>query len=151
ATVNQVFVGPAYNIRKKFVAFNNSRGSRSESVGVLKPPGAGRLDAERLLRGELQPLGEKEWVCYKPRWGAFHGTRIADYLRERRIDSLIVCGLSFPRGVLSTVFGASKHDFRVGLVTDGTSEVSEPEAGYMRGMGVQMLTTQGAVQLLTSV
>jgi len=49
---------------------------------------------------------------------------------------------------MSTVFGASEQDFRVGLVTDATSEVAEPEVGYMRGFGVQMFTTAEAVMLL---
>jgi nicotinamidase-related amidase len=117
-------------------------------VDGLKPPGASRLAGERLLRGETQELGPREWAIYKPRWSSFFNTRLAALLQEQGIDSVLICGFSFPRCVLGTVLGASMNDFRIGLVADATSEVSEPEAGNLRGIGVQMLTTAQAVSLL---
>ncbi len=122
-----------------------------ELVDALKPAGAPRLDADLLLRGELQSYGPNEWVCYKPRWGAFSGTRMAEYLRARGLDSVLICGISFSRCVLSSVIGASEQDFRVGLVTDATTEVYETELGYMRGMGVQVMDVARAKPLLSSV
>jgi nicotinamidase-related amidase len=119
----------------------------AELVAGLAPPTADRLDSDRLLRGEPQQLGEREWALYKPRWGAFTNTPLADLLRVQGIDSVLISGFSFPRCVLGTIFGASERDFRVGLVTDATSEVSEPEVGQMRGIGVQMMTTAQAQAL----
>lgn len=43
----------------------------AELMAELKPAPDTRLDAERLLAGELQSVGSQEWVMYKPRWGAF--------------------------------------------------------------------------------
>jgi nicotinamidase-related amidase len=120
----------------------------AELVASLKPEGAPGLDGTHLLRGEAQQLGPQEWAVYKPRWSAFFGTPLVTLLRERGIDSLLIAGYSFPRCVLSTIWGASENDFRIGLVIDATSEVSEPEVADLRGIGVQMVTSAQAVGLL---
>src|SRR3712207_8695876 len=39
----------------------------AELVSELKPSPEIRLDAERLLGGKIQEIGESEWVMYKPR------------------------------------------------------------------------------------
>jgi nicotinamidase-related amidase len=43
----------------------------ADIVGDLKPDAAARLDADAVLAGEAQPLGDREWALYKPRWSAF--------------------------------------------------------------------------------
>jgi nicotinamidase-related amidase len=120
----------------------------AELVDGLPPQGAARLDCDRLLRGDAQELGSREWAIYKSRWSGFFNTRLATLLRDGGIDSVLICGFSFPRCVLSTVLGASENDFRIGLVVDATSEVGDQEAGHLRGIGVRMLTTNEAVALL---
>ena len=43
----------------------------AELVDELKPSPEVRLETEPLLHGEMQGIGEKEWVMYKPRWEPF--------------------------------------------------------------------------------
>jgi nicotinamidase-related amidase len=59
----------------------------SQLVASTNPTGA-ELDAEKLLAGELQELTSLEFVLYKPRFSAFHATRLEAFLRERDIDSV---------------------------------------------------------------
>ncbi len=40
----------------------------AELMEELKPTLVVRLDAANLLKGELQSIGPKEWIMYKPRW-----------------------------------------------------------------------------------
>src|SRR5215211_6067712 len=47
----------------------------AELVDELKPSPEVRLETEPLLYGEVQGIGDKEWVMYKPRWGAFYETQ----------------------------------------------------------------------------
>jgi nicotinamidase-related amidase len=122
----------------------------AELVARLAPSKAGRLDADRLLRGETQQLGSQEWALYKPRWGAFTHTRLAELLRDQGIDSVLISGFTFPRCVMGTIFGASERDFRIGLVTDATSEVAEPEVGYLSRAGVHLMTVDQAAGLFSA-
>jgi nicotinamidase-related amidase len=39
----------------------------AELVDDLKPTAGSTLDADRLLAGKLQKLGQHEWAIYKPR------------------------------------------------------------------------------------
>ena len=122
----------------------------AELVDSLKPTTGTRLDADLLLSGEFQELGGREYAAYKPRFGAFSNAGFGDKLRALGIDSLLVCGVSFPRCVLSTLFGAIDHDFRVGLVTDATAEVDETEFAFLKGIGLQALTTQEAIERISA-
>src|SRR5215212_1634095 len=61
------------------VALPGSEGA--ELVDELKPSSQVRLDAELLLGGGLQEIGEKEWIMYKSRWGAFYQTSLREHLR----------------------------------------------------------------------
>ncbi|MDY7080871.1 MAG: isochorismatase family cysteine hydrolase [Halobacteria archaeon] len=62
------------------------------------------LDAEKLLAGELQKIGEnedmnvnrREWAMYKPRWGAFYDTPLDNHLSKLSVNTLVVCGCDFP-------------------------------------------------------
>ncbi|HSD95122.1 MAG TPA: isochorismatase family cysteine hydrolase, partial [Syntrophales bacterium] len=53
----------------------------AEIISALKPSAGLRLDGERLLGGGLQAWSEREWVIYKPRWGAFYATPLEGHLR----------------------------------------------------------------------
>ena len=39
------------------------------------------LEDDLLLAGDIQALGQKESVIYKPRWGAFYDTPLEEHLR----------------------------------------------------------------------
>jgi nicotinamidase-related amidase len=56
-----------------------------------------------------------------PRFGAFHGTDLELILRPRGIDALIVTGIATNVGPETTVREAVARDFRVFLLSDGTS------------------------------
>ncbi|MGQ9536897.1 MAG: cysteine hydrolase family protein [Actinomycetota bacterium] len=97
------------------------------------------LDVERLLAGNFQELAPGEYAMYKPRFGAFSGTPLHAFLLERGVDSVIIVGITFPNCVLATQLGATDLDYRVGLVPEACTEVSEEGLFHMRNKGVQIL------------
>src|SRR5438445_995877 len=83
------------------------------------------LDAELLLRGELQRIGEHEVVTYKPRWGAFFQTPLQAHLSPLGVSTLAFCGVNFPNCPRTSIYEASERDFRVVLATDAISGLYE--------------------------
>ena len=122
--------------RGKRVVLPGSDGA--ELVDELKPSPQIRLDAERLLAGDLQPIGPGEWMMYKPRWGAFYLTPLEKHLIDLRVNTVVVCGCNFPNCPRATVYEASERDFRVVLVTDATSVVYERGLRELRNIGVEL-------------
>jgi hypothetical protein len=55
-------------------------------VEDLRPDDTVRLDADTLLEGNLQSLEPDEWAMYKPRWGAFSGTKLKEILQSRNVN-----------------------------------------------------------------
>jgi nicotinamidase-related amidase len=53
----------------------------AELLDELKPDSWIALNEDLLLQGELQEVGPREWLMYKPRWGAFYKTRLEHQLR----------------------------------------------------------------------
>lgn len=113
----------------------------AELVGELKPSADVRLDAEQLLGGELQEVGPREWVMYKPRWSAFYRTRLEDFLASRSVDTVVVCGCNFPNCPRTTVYDASQRDFRIVFVPSATSGTYEAGLAELRDIGVSVLDT----------
>jgi nicotinamidase-related amidase len=68
---------------------------------------------------ELAPLPQ-EFVLPKMKPSAFHATPLLGYLIELGVDTLIVCGTTTSGCVRGTVIDAFNHNFRVGVVEDGT-------------------------------
>jgi nicotinamidase-related amidase len=97
----------------------------AELVDEFKPSRRVRLDAGLLLGGGLQEIGDKEWIMYKPRWGAFYQTPLREHLNDLCTNTLVICGCNFPNCPRVTIYEASERDFRVVLVTDATSGVYE--------------------------
>lgn len=121
----------------------------AEQMDDLRVDPSLRLDTDTLLRGELQRLGSNEWAMYKPRWGAFYGTRFDEFLHSRGIDTLIVCGCNFPNCPRTTVYEASERDFRVGLVSDATSGTYPRGQDELARIGVRLFDTTECVFWLT--
>lgn len=120
-------------------------GSRgAEVVEELTPPDTA-LDADSLLDGELQEVGEQEWVMYKPRWSAFYGTPLDSHLQELGVDSVVVCGCNYPNCPRTTVYDASQRDYRVGFVSDATSRTYERGMEELGAIGVELMTAEEAV------
>ncbi|MDD4866931.1 MAG: isochorismatase family protein [Mycobacterium sp.] len=59
-------------------------------AAALTPDPNTCFDDELLLSGRPQQLGDREIILYKPRWGAFFGTVLDDYLRDNGIDTVVV-------------------------------------------------------------
>ena len=110
----------------------------AELLDELKPSPATRLDARRLLAGELQEVGANEWAMYKPRWGAFYRTPLEEHLRNLSVNTVVVCGCNFPNCPRTTVYEASERDFRVVLVADATSGLYERGARELENIGVKL-------------
>jgi nicotinamidase-related amidase len=122
----------------------------SEVVAELKPSTDVRLDADRLLAGEVQEISPSEHVLYKPRWGAFYRTALADFLESRSVDTVVVCGCNFPNCPRTTVYEASERDFRVVFVPDATSGVYERGVRELENIGVAVKETDEAVEWITA-
>jgi len=114
----------------------------AELLDELKPEPAQRLDAAALLRGEFQRLAENEFVMYKPRWGAFYGTSLEAFLRERGIDTIVLAGCNFPNCPRTTIYEASERDFRIVAVVDAISGAYDRGVEELRNIGVLALTTE---------
>lgn len=123
------------------IALPGSEGA--EPVDQLKPSPEMRLDAGRLLAGEMQELGEREWAMYKPRWGAFYRTPLEGHLRGLGVNTVVVCGCNFPNCPRTTVYEASERDFRVVLVPDATGGLYERGAEELRNIGVELAGSGG--------
>ena len=70
--------------------------SGSQIAPPLLPSPPPQLDADLLLRGDIQEAGFKEWIIYKPRWGAFFKTPLESHLRGLVVSTLVFAGCNFP-------------------------------------------------------
>jgi len=122
----------------------------AEIVSALKPSAALRLDGERLLRGGLQAWSEREWVIYKPRWGAFYSTPLEGHLRSLGVTTLVVCGFNFPNCPRTTIYEASERDFRIVMVRDGVSGLYDRGIEEIRNIGVAVMTVEEIMAAIRS-
>ncbi len=103
-------------------------------------PGPLALDAAPLLTGRPIPLGRREMVFYKPRWGAFYRTGLQDWLDTMGVDTVVVAGCNLPNCPRATLFEASERDYRTVLVADAVSQVSPERLADLAAIGVNILT-----------
>ena len=94
------------------------------------------LDCPALLSGRLQPVGPSEVILYKPRWSAFHRTRLDDHLRDLDVTTVVVAGCNLPNCPRATLFDASERDYRTVLVTDATSQTTTERLDDLALIGV---------------
>lgn len=113
----------------------------ADLVDDLKPNKSMRLNANALLSGELQQIGSNEFVMYKPRWGAFYGTRLEEFLKEKKLDTLAFSGCNYPNCPRTSIYEASERDFRVVLAKDAMSQLYPKGEEEMLNIGVHLLTT----------
>lgn len=112
----------------------------SELAPELVPAGSPSLDYERLLAGDVQPIGENEIVIYKPRWGAFYETPLEDDLRNFRIDTLAFIGSNYANCPRASIYEASERDYRVAVLADAISGFDGRGADEMQAIGVALCT-----------
>ena len=106
------------------------------TVSVAYPSGDGPpVDAPVPAMPEVMPPGWDEIVdgladpdtdirIRKPGWGAFASTDLADVLRERGVDTIVVAGIATNFGVEQTAREAVGCGFAVLVASDATSSVS---------------------------
>jgi nicotinamidase-related amidase len=73
---------------------------------------------------ELEQHSDDHLVS-KQRWGAFIGTSLDDYLRQRGVTQVFLSGIATSAGVESTARSAYDHGYNVVLVVDAMTDRSE--------------------------
>lgn len=116
----------------------------AELVEELKPSADVHLDANQLMQGGFQTVGSREWITYKPRWGAFYSTGLDDFLSERLVDTVVVCGCNFPNCPRTTVYEASERDYRIVFVPDATSGTYSGGLDELNNIGVALMDAEMA-------
>ena len=115
----------------------------------LAPDGAPDLDDQLLLDGRPQALGADEFALYKPRWGAFYRTPLADLLGEHGVDTIVLAGCNLPNCPRASIVEAHERDFRVVLVTDAVSQAAEHGFQEIAGLGTVLMRTAETVEAVT--
>ncbi|HTX20018.1 MAG TPA: hydrolase [Bacteroidota bacterium] len=69
-------------------------------------------------------------VITKRQWGAFYGTELEMQLRRRKIDTIVLCGISTNAGVESTARFAYEYGFQQIFVEDASAARSKEEHEY---------------------
>lgn len=118
----------------------------AELVEAIRPSSYTSLNADKLLNGGLQVISEKEWVMYKPRWGAFYKTELEFFLQDRGIDTLLFTGCNFPNCPRTSIYEASERDFRVVMVQDAMSQVYDRGVQEMENIGVNVCTVADVLE-----
>jgi nicotinamidase-related amidase len=100
---------------------------------------------------ELAPSPE-DYVIPKYRWSAFHQTYLDLALRNRGVDTILLCGGATDIGIASTAFTARDLDYNLVVVSDGcTSSEMDSHDQLMRRVFPRMSrvrTTDQVLQML---
>ena len=113
-------------------------GSAGSQIAPELLPNPVELDHELLLSGELQQIGPREHVMYKPRWGAFYQTKLEQHLHDTGSDTLVFAGCNFPNCPRASIYEASERDFRIVLVSDALSGLDDRGIKECRAIGVDV-------------
>jgi len=119
-------------------------------VQELLPDRSVPLETASLLQGKPQRIGDREWVIYKPRWGAFYETSLADHLRQQGVNTLVFCGCNFPNCPRTSIYEASERDFRIVVAKDAISGIYDRGIDELKRIGVNVLTTDECIAELKS-
>lgn len=93
-------------------------------MAELVPPFLIDLYTEGTPTAELHDaldVAPEDLIVDKTRYGAFHGTDLAQQLRQRGIETVIISGIATNICCETTAREASQHDFRVIFLSDGTA------------------------------
>ncbi|MEU9889392.1 isochorismatase family cysteine hydrolase [Sphaerisporangium sp. NPDC051011] len=120
----------------------------SEVRSELQPPDGFLLDHEALLEGKAQPVAPREWVMYKPRWGAFYETGLSGHLHGLDVDTVAVIGTNFPNCPRTTIYEASERDFHVVVVSDAISRIYPRGLDECAGIGARVSTSDRLLEWL---
>ena len=115
---------------------------RPGTPGRLIAPGLAPdvdLDDDLLLKGEPQILGPGEYALFKPRWGAFYRTPLAELLAGHGVDTVVIAGCNMPNCPRASIFEAHERDYRVVLAADAISNDSEQGYREIAGIGTVLM------------
>src|ERR1700759_4831284 len=113
-------------------------GSTGSQIAPELLPNPVELDHELLLSGELQQLGRREHIMYKPRWGAFYQTKLERHLRDSGSDTVVFAGCNFPNCPRTSVYHASEREFPTELGSDVVSGFDGRGINEGRAIGVEV-------------
>jgi nicotinamidase-related amidase len=125
-------------------------GSAGSQIAPELLPNPVELDHERLLSGELQQIGPREHVMYKPRWGAFYQTKLERHVRDTGSDTLVFAGCNYPNCPRTSIYEASERDFRIVLVSDALSGLDDRGITECRAIGVDVRNLSATLAWLGS-
>lgn len=89
---------------------------RIAALNVLTPDSHWVQVDDRLLPGPDDVLIEKQWAS------AFHKTDLDDRLRQRKVDSVVVTGLTTSGCVRATVVDGLQYDYRVVVAREAVGD-----------------------------
>ena len=124
-------------------------GSAGSQIAPELLPNPVELDHELLLSGELQQIGPREHVMYKPRWGAFYQTKLEQHIHDTGSDTLVFVGCNFPNCPRASIYEASERDFRIVLVSDALSGLDDRGIKECRAIGVDVRNLSATVAWLS--
>lgn len=130
----------------KRITIPDSEGS--ELVSEIRPSPSVKLDANLLFANQPQKIGEKEWILYKSRWGAFFKTPLEDFLKQLNVNTIVVIGCNFPNCPRTTIYEASERDFKVIFVPDAISQIYEKGILELENIGVYPMNTSSVIEWL---
>jgi ureidoacrylate peracid hydrolase len=99
-------------------------GSNLGVMAELVPPFIIGLYTEGSPTAELHEaldVAPEDLIVSKTRYGAFHGTDLAQQLHDWGVDTVIISGVATNICCDTTAREASQHDFRVVFLSDGTA------------------------------
>jgi len=99
-----------------------------------------RLDTELLLDGRIQTIGEREYVIYKPRFGAFYRTPLENHLHSLEVNTLAVAGSNFPNCPRATIYEAADRDFKLVVARDSVSLIDDTGVNQLEAIGATVCT-----------
>jgi nicotinamidase-related amidase len=113
-----------------------------------RPPliASGTREAEIVPQLAPQP---SDFLVPKHRWSALHGTYLADALRARRIDTLVLAGGSTEIGISSTAYAARDLDYNLVLAEDAcTSAKRDVHAQLVREVFPRLARVRSTAQIV---
>jgi nicotinamidase-related amidase len=126
---------------------------RPGTPGRLLAPGLApdvELDDDLLLKGAPQVLGHNEYALFKPRWGAFYRTPLADLLADHGVDTLVFAGCNMPNCPRASIIEAHERDFRVVLAADAISNASDQGSREIAGIGTTLMPADEVIARMRS-
>jgi hypothetical protein len=100
---------------------------------------------------QLQEIGLKEWIIYKPRWGAFCNTSLERHLNNLGVNTVVVCGCNFPNCPGTTIYEASERDFKIVLAKDTTLLVYDIGLQELKAIEVSIMNADECMTWLGSL